>query len=252
MIKLLSRTCGLLRFRTIPNHATLVLAYHNVVDAATTGKDFYSVTKTNFVQHMEVLKRHFSVISPCELFGCEKKPSAAPRVLITFDDGKKNNYTEVLPILRAFNFPAVFFIATGLVGTDGYLSEGEIREAAHDNIHIGSHSVTHADFAQIDAARTFEELQESKSFIDNLTKKDTVSFAYPYGNVHNIKEIDREILHRLGYEYAFVFGAFDNYRLHDRFRIPRFMATDLRGATFFNHVISAFLMQRRHCLDKTR
>jgi peptidoglycan/xylan/chitin deacetylase (PgdA/CDA1 family) len=253
MIKLLSRTYSMLRFHAIPVHATLVLAYHNVVNAASTGKDLYSVTKTNFVQHMEVLKRHFSVISPCELFGCWQTPSAAgPRVLITFDDGKKNNYTEALPILRAFNFPAVFFIATGSVGTDGHLSEGEIRDAAQSNIHIGSHSVTHADFAEIDVARTFEELRESKLFIDNLTKKDTVAFAYPYGNVHNIKEIDTEILHRLGYEYAFVFGAFDNYRMGDRFRIPRFMATDVQGTTLFNQVTSAFLMQNRRRLDKTR
>jgi peptidoglycan/xylan/chitin deacetylase (PgdA/CDA1 family) len=124
------------------------------------------------------------------------------------------------------------------------LSEGEIRDAAQSNIHIGSHSVTHADFAEIDAARTFEELQQSKLFIDNLTKKDTVSFAYPYGNAQNIKEADREILERLGYEYAFVFGAFDNYRLRDRFRIPRFMATDTQGATLFGQMTSAFLMQR--------
>jgi peptidoglycan/xylan/chitin deacetylase (PgdA/CDA1 family) len=240
----------LLKFRAIPDHASLVLAYHSVVDAAAVGKDLYSVTKTNFIEHMEILKRHFAVISPPALFGCEK--TAAPRVLITFDDGKIDNYTEALPVLRAFDFPAVFFVTTALVGTDGYLSEGEIRDAAQNNIHIGSHSVTHADFARIDAARTFEELQESKSFIENLTKKDTVSFAYPYGNVHNVKEIDKEILQRLGYKYAFVFGAFDNYRMRDRFRIPRFMATDLRGATFFNQVVSAFLMQRRRRLDKTR
>jgi peptidoglycan/xylan/chitin deacetylase (PgdA/CDA1 family) len=242
MTNFFSMAYNFLKFHAIPDHATLVLAYHNVVDAAETGKDLYSVTKTNFIEHMEILKRHFAVISPSALFGNEK--TAAPRVLITFDDGKMNNYTEALPVLRAFDFPAVFFIATALVGKDGYLSEGKIREAAQKNIHIGSHSVTHADFAKIDAARTFEELKESKLFIDNLTKKDATLFAYPYGNAQNIKEVDREILERLGYEYAFVFGAFDNYRLRDRFRIPRFMVTDMHGATLFGQMVSAFLMQK--------
>jgi peptidoglycan/xylan/chitin deacetylase (PgdA/CDA1 family) len=242
MINFFSMAHNLLKFHAIPDHASLVLAYHNVVDAASAGKDLYSVTKTNFIEHMEILKRHFAVISPSALFGSEK--TAAPRVLITFDDGKMNNYTEALPVLRAFDFPAVFFITTALVGTDGYLSEGEIRDAAQNNIHIGSHSVTHADFAKIDAARTFEELKESKLFIDNLTKKDATLFAYPYGNAQNIKEADREILERLGYEYAFVFGAFDNYCVRDRFRIPRFMATDIQGTTLFGQMVSAFLMQK--------
>jgi peptidoglycan/xylan/chitin deacetylase (PgdA/CDA1 family) len=229
-------------YRLIPKEATLVLAYHNVINTSTVGNDLYSVTRDNFIQHINILKRNFSVISPAEL--SQDSPIKKPRILITFDDGKENNFTEALPILRESGFPALYFITTGFVGRQGYMSEEEIKQAAHNAIHIGSHSVTHADFGLIGNTQTAIELKESKQFLDTLTNTNTVSFSYPYGNLHNTKESDRELLQKLGYTHAFVFGPFNNYRMNDLYRIPRLAVTDVLGQTFFWQIVRAFLLQK--------
>lgn len=229
-------------YQLIPKEATLVLAYHNVINASTVGNDLYSVTRENFIQHMKILKRHFSVISPAEL--SSDSPIKKPRILITFDDGKENNFTEALPLLREFGFPAIYFITTGFVGRQGYMSEDEIQQASYNAVTIGSHSVTHADFGLISTTQTAIELKKSKQFLDVLTNTNTVSFAYPYGNLHNTKESDRELLRKLGYAHAFVFGPFNNYRMNDLYRIPRFAVTDSLGHTFFRQIVRAFLLQK--------
>ena len=48
-------------------------------------------------------------------------------VLITFDDGYRNNLTVAAPILKEEGVPAVFFLATGLIGASRTLWNDEIR-----------------------------------------------------------------------------------------------------------------------------
>jgi peptidoglycan/xylan/chitin deacetylase (PgdA/CDA1 family) len=45
------------------------------------------------------------------------QPSRDNSIVITFDDGYRNNVTEALPILRKYDIPATFFVATGFVET---------------------------------------------------------------------------------------------------------------------------------------
>jgi peptidoglycan/xylan/chitin deacetylase (PgdA/CDA1 family) len=231
-----------LQLKTISRNATLVLAYHNIIDATHVGSDQYSVTTANFFSHLRILKKFFTVISPREF---PLKPSSRkPGVLITFDDGKLNNYTEALPILSKFNLPAFFFITTDYIGKQGYMSEEQIKHATGARVSIGSHSVTHPDFGAIDNMQTIHELIESKKILDSLTGADTFSFAYPYGNIQNIKEPDKDFLKQAGYRYAFLFGTTNHYRIEDPYRIPRLAVTDVLGTTLLQQIVATFLMQK--------
>jgi len=49
----------------------------------------------------------------------ERAIAAAPdklRVMFTFDDGWKDNYTIALPVIRAYGMPATVFVCPGLIG----------------------------------------------------------------------------------------------------------------------------------------
>ena len=79
----------------------------------------FTITASQFALQVKWLKQHTRLFSEKELittFNSKKKPSI-PSVLITFDDGYRDNFTLAYPILKENNVPATFFIATKLIET---------------------------------------------------------------------------------------------------------------------------------------
>lgn len=221
------------------NNKILVLAYHNVCHSEYVGNDIYSVTRNNFKEQMKILKKHFIVIPAPSLFSIQ--PTSKPKVIITFDDGRKNNYTEVFPILRQFHFSALFFVTSGFIGREGFLTAAEIKYMANNNMYVGSHSHSHADFGKINLKKTMQELKVSKKRIERIISKKVSAFAYPYGNPWNTKEIDKEIMADIGYAQAYLFGQTNLFNLGNPFRIPRFMVTDVIASTFLKQIVTVLM-----------
>lgn len=95
-----------------------VLAYHRINDAHSPQFDAYrpnvSGTPTQFEAQMQWIKHRFNVINldqcVAALTGDKSLP---PRpLLITFDDGYLDNYTNAYPILKRLGLPAVIFLMT--------------------------------------------------------------------------------------------------------------------------------------------
>lgn len=99
------------------NHVKVVL-YHRV---ATLERDTLklAVTPENFELHIKWLKGKYNILPIDELNGIitAKKKIPANSLLITFDDGYADNYLEALPVLEAYQAPAVFFFTTSKLGT---------------------------------------------------------------------------------------------------------------------------------------
>lgn len=94
----------------------LVLNYHRIGNPATaTGlRDIYSATADDFDHQLSFLKRNTDVISAADL------PSVLHRkrgrhVLLTFDDGYRDNYEIAYRLLSKHGLTAAFFVCTGLV-----------------------------------------------------------------------------------------------------------------------------------------
>ena len=66
--------------------------------------------------HIEVLGRWFDFIDHDELPGRLSRPKSRPFCLLTFDDGKRSNFTETAPELRRRGIPAIFFVPTRFLG----------------------------------------------------------------------------------------------------------------------------------------
>ena len=96
--------------------ALLVFNYHRIGDAGSTALDsgVYSATTAEFEWQMRYLRKRFSILSLDEVNELADGWGKArgPRVLITFDDGYKDNYELAFPILRALGVPAVFFLVS--------------------------------------------------------------------------------------------------------------------------------------------
>lgn len=68
------------------------------------------------------LTRHYEMISLSTLVACieEQRPPPPRSVVLTFDDGFRDNVELALPILEAFDVPATIFVVTGSL-SDGRL-----------------------------------------------------------------------------------------------------------------------------------
>lgn len=89
-----------------------ILIYHRVLTEADPFRDGDIDSKT-FDWHMELVSKEFNVLSLEEAVERLDKQALPPRSLcVTFDDGYADNYLTALPILKKWNVPATFFIAT--------------------------------------------------------------------------------------------------------------------------------------------
>lgn len=97
-----------------------VLAYHDVVDASTFGRQ------------LDVLQATMTPVSLDRVCAAFKgKNELPPRpVLITFDDGDRTVLEHGLPLLTARGIPAVLFVITELIGTEQPFWFREVRHLA--------------------------------------------------------------------------------------------------------------------------
>ena len=64
-------------------------------------------------------------------------------IRISFDDGGVSFLTVTAPILEKYGFKGYFFIATGFLNSDGFLSDEQVIELYKRGHFVGSHSHTH-------------------------------------------------------------------------------------------------------------
>ena len=101
-----------------------VLAYHSVVDesAAENQKHYFpqTISAQTLIKHFNWLKENgYNVISWQQVIDAENGKGTLPdnAVLLSFDDGYETMYNVVFPLLKAYNYPAVFAPVTGWLDT---------------------------------------------------------------------------------------------------------------------------------------
>jgi biofilm PGA synthesis lipoprotein PgaB len=90
----------------------IALAYHNVEDHDP-DQSFVGISTDKLVTQLSWLQRNgYTPVTVDDLLAARDGRRALPEkaVLLTFDDGYESFYTRVLPILKAFQFPAVLAI----------------------------------------------------------------------------------------------------------------------------------------------
>ena len=94
----------------------VVLMYHRIANTLSDPWKL-AVSPENFEEHLKVLK-DFHVIPIEELNNAltKKNGMLANTILVTFDDGYRDNYLIGKPLLEKYNIPATFFITTNAIG----------------------------------------------------------------------------------------------------------------------------------------
>lgn len=103
-------------------------------------------------------------------------------IILTFDDGYGDFYTDVFPLLKKYNAKAVAYIIPGVLDKLNYMTSSQAAEVAKSNlVEIGAHTVHHAWLKGMKKERATYEIEESKKMLEASYGKPVVSFAYPYG-----------------------------------------------------------------------
>ena len=126
------------------------LMYHNVFPEKTEG----IISEKEFEKHMEYIKD----MKTYKMEELEKMNYILDEksILVTFDDGYKNNYTLAFPILKKYNMKATIFLNTKFIGKDEfYLNWDEIKEMYESGLvdfqlHTHSHQLTIKDISVLD------------------------------------------------------------------------------------------------------
>lgn len=183
-----------------------ILMYHSIDDS----NSVISIHPLKFKTQMHFLKEYaFNVISLHEIISGIKNNQAFQEktVVITFDDGFKNVFTEAFPILQECGFSATVFLSTNYCGRlnnwpmqyafikpQHLLSWKDIKEMNRYGIQFGAHTHNHPFLTKIPVTEASKEILLSKMAIEDYLQKKVDFFAYPYGDFDNtIKKIASQL-----------------------------------------------------------
>lgn len=123
-------------------------------------------------------------------------------IILTFDDGYADHYTNVFPTLKDFGFTGTFFIITQFAdqGANGYMTWEQIQELAANGMEIGTHTIDHrANLAGLSVNTQRRTIQPARDALQEYVPNPSPVFAYPAGSYdHNTLDLLRE----LGYAAA--------------------------------------------------
>ena len=196
-----------------------ILCYHSVTEQRNAKLDDphqLHLPLELFCKHLDYLQRHYRLISLREYARARRENIKLPNnvAILTFDDGARNFFTVVAPLLLKTKIPATSFIVTGddftgEVGAggsnwrpeddDSYLSWNEVRQLTEQGLEFGSHTCTHATLPDIPVAQARAELETSRNTLRNYLGSDSYALSYPHGRT---SEVVNRLSQALGYSCA--------------------------------------------------
>ncbi len=115
-----------------------------------------------------------------------KKQLPQRPVILTFDDGYQDFYTDVFPLLKKYNVAATQYVISGVLDTPNYMTTEQVREVAQSGlVEIGAHTVHHKNLPSLSLEEARVEIEKSREELEKIFEMNIVSFAYPYGGFND-------------------------------------------------------------------
>lgn len=224
------------------------MTYHSIDDSGA----LLSTPPILFERQMKFLKeKKYRVISLRKLIehiGSHRKP-LPKSVVLTFDDGYKNNYEVAFPVLKSSDFTATFFVVTQYVGkrstwaTDEtsleapLMSWEEIKEMATYGMEIQPHSCTHPHLPQLTRDEMIKEILGSKRHIEEVVMQEASIFCYPFGEFNSTCI---SVLSELGFKAAVSIQFGRNNSIENVYALQRVGSAHFQDMTAFKVCLYGF------------
>ena len=190
-----------------------ILLYHRIAEPQP-GTSL-CVSPVDFEKHIEYLyNQGYKVVSMDEISDYFKRRGKIDKktIVLTFDDGYEDFFTNAYPVLRKFGFNATVFLVTDYVGKtnvwdhrDGWpkaklMSWEQVKELSQKGVSFGSHGKTHKPLTKMHSIKeVIAEIKLSKKIIEIGAKRPIRCFSYPYGRYNKFIQL---FLKLNGYDFA--------------------------------------------------
>ena len=193
------------------------LMYHKIPKTEIQSQHKIFVTADNFEKHLRFFKsRGFTALTFSELALYRKGQlnfNTFPKkpLILTFDDGYRDNLENASPLLKKYGFRAQLFLLADSTVKENSWDTSE-KEPAHEIVagserkawresafEIGSHGFRHRKITDLSDADAVIELAESKKSLERELNCPVNVFAFTYGITDSRC---RHLAESCGYDYA--------------------------------------------------
>src|SRR5437016_5705942 len=175
-------------------------------------------------------------------------PLPPKAVLVTFDDGYRDNLENALPILERYGYPAVLFVPIGYLGerrplpheehlrargiVNPTLDWGELRELDSAGLRIECHGISHRPVAALELDEAAREIVVSKLRLEDALGRQVKAFAYVKGSEAHYKPVHLSLVRQAGYDVAFTAVSGANSQSTDPLQLRRYNIEPYSPRTF--------------------
>ena len=187
-----------------------ILMYHHVQSHLAGATPMY-VSPRQFRRQLSYLRTHgYRPVSMSRVWQAWNGGRALPPrpVVLSFDDGYVDQYTNAARILRSYHWPAVLNL---VVRRGTALTDADVRRMVSWGWQIGSHTMDHKVLTKLSAGSLRYQLTESRRVLRAKFHQEVDFFCYPYGEFNG--RVERAV-EKAGYLAAteVKYGAATPYR----------------------------------------
>jgi len=171
-----------------------ILMYHYVSEAPDPSDAVrvdLSVPPAAFREHLQALREAgYETITMHDLTMALQTGAELPAkpILLTFDDGYRDAYTEAFPALRDAGYVGTFFLLTEPIdaGNPAYVTWDQVKEMHAAGMEMQAHGYTHVELRDRSVDYLVWQMLGSKEAIEERTGETVRFFCYPSGRYDEV------------------------------------------------------------------
>lgn len=228
------------------NNGLTVLMYHKTIDTGNT--DLLTVTRSQLEEHFKFLvSEGYNCVSLSEIIDhiSTGVPLKNKPLILTFDDGYKNNLTVLYPLLQQYNLKAVIFLVPGYIekaeaNGKEYMTVKEIQSMHPGIVEFGLHTFDHKSYNSLTLDEIEQDVVKTKKWLEQFQIDYLPAHCYTYGEFPKNDKAKLaglfSIFEKHGVKAAFNIGnRINSLPLKKKFVIQRI---DVRGTEPLSRFIS--------------
>ena len=218
-----------------------VLMYHKVNDVP---ENPLTIPVSLFDEQMAQLRElGYEVVDLAAVLAhyTEGKPLAEGAVLITFDDGYRDNLENAAEVLEKHGYPAVLFVPIGYLDEERLAAQGlvngtldwdELADLERRGIRVESHGISHRPLADLEVDEAAREITISKLRLEEKLGRPVRAFSYVKGSEAHYRPVHLSLIRQTGYDVAFTSISGANSPSTDPLQLHRYNVEPYPARTF--------------------